>query len=62
MVTFWIKGARSGVGSVVGVGTNFKPRDRTSVSEVDRGVPERLMTVLERVSVFGVRVVFRRYR
>ena len=45
---------------MVGVGTNFKPRDRTSVSEVDKGVPERLMTVLEEVSVFGVGVVFKR--
>ena len=54
---FWMRGARSGVGSVVGVGTNFSPRDRTSVSEEERGCPERLITVLGEVSVFGVGVV-----
>ena len=39
---------------MVGVGTNFKPRGRTPVSEVDRDVPKRLMAVLDDVSVFGV--------
>jgi hypothetical protein len=42
---------------MVGVGTNFSPRDRTSVSEDERGSPERLITVLVKVSVFGVGVV-----
>ena len=52
-----MQGARSGVGSEVGVGTNFRPRDRTSVSGEERGWPERLITVLEEASVFGVGVV-----
>ena len=42
---------------MVSVGTNFSPRDRTSVSEDERGWPERLITVLVKVSVLGVGVV-----
>ena len=53
-----MRGAKSGVGSEVGVGTNFRPRDRTSVSGEERGCPERLMTVLGEVSSLGEGVVF----
>ena len=55
-----MRGARTGVGSSVGLGTNFKPRSRTSISVEDRGVPERLMTVLEVVVGFLVGVVLER--
>ena len=44
LVTFWMRGAKSGVGSEVGVGTNFRPRDRTSVSGEERGCPDRFMS------------------
>ena len=47
LVKFWMRGARSGAGSDLGVGTNFNPRERTSVSAVERGSLERFMTVLE---------------
>ena len=53
-------GASSGVGSAVGVGTNFRPKERTSVSAVDKNYPDRLITVLAEVSVLGVGVVLRR--
>jgi hypothetical protein len=35
----------------VGVGTNFSPRERTSVSAVERVCPERFITVLAVVSL-----------
>ena len=54
LLTFWMRGAKS----EVGVGTNFRPRDRTSVSGEDRSCPERLMTVLGEVSSLGEGVVF----
>ncbi len=55
-----MRGASSGVGSAVGVGTNLRPRERTLVSAVDKGCPDRLITVFAEVSVLGVGVVLRR--
>ena len=63
-MTFWIKVFWPGMESVVGVGMNCKSRvsDGSLVSQVDRGInsPARLITALEEVSAFGIRVVFRR--
>ena len=55
-MTFWMRGARSGEGSVERLETNFSPRDITSVSEGVTVHPERLTTVFK-VSVLGFGVV-----
>ena len=49
LMVFWILKARSGVGSCVGVGTNLKPKLRTSSSSGERPVLERFTTVLKEV-------------
>ena len=48
---FWILGARSGVGSSVGVGTNLRPRLRTSSSSGERSMLESFTTAFREVDL-----------